>query len=200
MGVKNMQIRNLIILTVLLISVNIQASEKEYVIDNSHFSLGFLVEHAGYAKTLGMFREIEGSFIYNNEKNIVKDININIKTDSVFTNHEKRDAHLRSPDFLNTNQYPNMTFKSNMNNLNIDVGKITGELTLLGITKPLILNVKINKIAEYPFRVGLSKPIVMGVSANTSFKRSDFGMNYGVDKKFVGDKIELIIEFEAIQQ
>ncbi|MBJ41640.1 MAG: hypothetical protein CMD84_05145 [Gammaproteobacteria bacterium] len=195
-----MIIRNLLILAVLLISGNIQADDKEYIIDDTHFSLGFLVEHAGYAKTLGIFREIEGSFTYDEETNIVKDININVKTNSVFTNHEGRDSHLRSPDFLNTDQYPNMVFKSKTNNLNNKPGKITGELTLIGITRPLVLNAKINKIAQYPFRVGLFKPIVMGVSANTSFKRSDFGMNYGVDKKFVGDKIELIIEFEAIQQ
>jgi len=195
-----MIIRNLLILAVLLISGNIQADDKEYIIDDTHFSLGFLVEHAGYAKTLGMFREIEGSFTYDEETNIVKDININVKTNSVFTNHEGRDSHLRSPDFLNTDQYPNMVFKSKTNNLNNKPGKITGELTLIGMTRPLVLNAKINKIAQYPFRVGLFKPIVMGVSANTSFKRSDFGMNYGVDKKFVGDKIELIIEFEAIQQ
>jgi len=195
-----MLIRNLLILAVLLISGNIEADDKEYIIDDTHFSLGFLVEHAGYAKTLGIFREIEGSFTYDEETNIVKDININVKTNSVFTNHEGRDSHLRSPDFLNTDQYPNMVFKSKTNNLNNKPGKITGELTLIGMTRPLVLNAKINKIAQYPFRVGLFKPIVMGVSANTSFKRSDFGMNYGVDKKFVGDKIELIIEFEAIQQ
>jgi len=195
-----MQIRNLMMLIILLISDNVQADDKKYIIDDSHFSLGFLVEHAGYAKTLGMFREIEGSFIYNDKKNIVKDININVKTNSVFTNHEKRDAHLRSPDFLNTSQYPNMTFKSNVDSLNIDTKKIFGELTLLGITKPLILNIKINKIAEYPFRIGLSKPIVMGVSGSASFKRSDFGMIYAVDNKLVGDTIDLIIEFEAIQQ
>ena len=195
-----MQIRNLMMLIILLISDNVQADDKKYIIDDSHFSLGFLVEHAGYAKTLGMFREIEGSFIYNDKKNIVKDININVKTNSVFTNHEKRDAHLRSPDFLNTSQYPNMTFKSNVDSLNIDTKKISGELTLLGITKPLILNIKINKIAEYPFRIGLSKPIVMGVSGSASFKRSDFGMIYAVDNKLVGDTIDLIIEFEAFQQ
>ena len=195
-----MRIYNFLVLTILLISSNVQADDKAYVIDNTHFALGFLVEHAGYAKTLGMFKEIEGSFTYDEEKNIVKNVNITINTNSVFTNHEGRDSHLRSPDFLDTDQYPNMTFISNINDLNNNPGKIIGELTLLGVTRPLILNVKINKIAQYPFRVGLFKPIVMGVSANASFKRSDFGMNYAVDKKLVGDKIELIIEFEAIQQ
>ena len=83
---------------------------------------------------------------------------------------------------------------------NLISGKIKGNLTLLGKTRPLLLNVKINKIDTYPFRIGLSKPMVMGVSGSAIFKRSDFGMNYAVKKNLVGDEIELIIEFEARQE
>ena len=190
----------LITFIVLLFGQTIYAEEKKYIIDDSHFSLGFLVEHAGYAKTLGLFKHIDGSFIYDQEKNIVKNIIISVNTDSVFTNHEKRDAHLRSPDFLNTKKYPTMNFKSELNNLNENPNVLSGELTLLGQSRPLTLNFKINKIAQYPFRIGLTKPIVMGVSSSAEFNRSDFGMTYGVDKNLVGDKIQLIIEFEAIQQ
>ena len=126
--------------------------------------------------------------------------NIIVKTSSVFTNHEKRDAHLRSPDFLNVDVYPEMLFKSNESDISTRPLKIIGSLTLLGITKPLVLEASINKIAKYPFRIGISKPIVMGVSARASFNRSDFGMNYAVDKNLVGNTIDLIIEFEARKQ
>ena len=85
----------------IILTQNVHAEDKQYINHDSHFSLGFLVEHAGYAKTLGLFKHIDGSFIYNADKNTVKDILITVNTDSVFTNHEKRDAHLRSPDFLN---------------------------------------------------------------------------------------------------
>ena len=184
----------------IILTQNVHAGDKQYIIDDSHFSLGFLVEHAGYAKTLGLFKHIDGSFIYNADENTVKDILISVNTDSVFTNHEKRDAHLRSPDFLNVSKYPVMTFSSDFTDLNTSSGIIKGQLTLLGQTKPLALNFKINKIAKYPFRIGLTKPIVMGVSGNAKFMRSDFGMTYGVSKNLVGDMIELIVEFEAIQQ
>lgn len=184
----------------IILTQNVHAEDKQYIIDDSHFSLGFLVEHAGYAKTLGLFKHIDGSFIYNADENTVKDILITVNTDSVFTNHEKRDAHLRSPDFLNVSKYPVMTFSSDFTDLNTSSGIIKGQLTLLGQTKPLALNFKINKIAKYPFRIGLTKPIVMGVSGNAKFRRSDFGMTYGVSKNLVGDMIELIVEFEAIQQ
>ena len=181
-------------------STTILAEDDLYILDETHLSIGFLVDHAGYARTLGMFTEARGSFKYNEENRTVSDVEIIIDTNSVFTNHDKRDSHLKSPDFLNVQKYPTMTFKADMNNLKSNPGKIKGDLTLLGITKPLILNTKINKIDTYPFRVGLSKPMVMGVSATASFKRSDFGMNYALKKNLVGDQIDLIIEFEARQE
>ena len=73
-------------------------------------------------------------------------------------------------------------------------------LNLINREKKVLPSPKINKIAQYPFRVGLSKPMVMGVSARTSFKRSEYGMKYALDKELVGDEIELIIEFEARQE
>ena len=102
----------------LLFPVITFASTDKYIIDKSHFAIGFLVEHVGYAKTLGMFREIDGNYSHDTENNTINDINIIIKTDSVFTNHDKRDEHLMSPDFLNVSKYPEMTFRAN--NIKID--------------------------------------------------------------------------------
>lgn len=188
------------IMMLLLFSSTIVANENNYVIDDSHFSIGFLVEHAGYAKTLGLFKQIEGKYTYNQSLNLVKNLVMTINTDSVFTNHDKRDAHLRSPDFLDVEKFPTMTFMVDEYDLSKTPGKLKGKFTLLGVTKDVVLDFNINKVAEYPFRVGLSKPIVMGVSARASLNRSDYGMSYGVDKNLVGDEIELIIEFEARQQ
>lgn len=194
------KLRHILIFILFSSSTTILAEDDLYILDETHLSIGFLVDHAGYARTLGMFTEARGSFKYNEESSTVSDVEIIIDTNSVFTNHDKRDSHLKSPDFLNVQKYPTMTFKADMNNLKSNPGKIEGDLTLLGITKPLILNTKINKIDTYPFRVGLSKPMVMGVSATASFKRSDFGMNYALKKNLVGDQIDLIIEFEARQE
>tara|TARA_X000001036_G_scaffold424280_1_gene449148 strand:- start:257 stop:847 length:591 start_codon:yes stop_codon:yes gene_type:complete len=194
------KLRHILIFILFSSSTTILAEDDLYILDETHLSIGFLVDHAGYARTLGMFTQARGSFKYNEESSTVSDVEIIIDTNSVFTNHDKRDSHLKSPDFLNVQKYPTMTFKADMNNLKSNPGKIKGDLTLLGITKPLILNTKINKIDTYPFRVGLSKPMVMGVSATASFKRSDFGMNYALKKNLVGDQIDLIIEFEARQE
>ena len=194
------KLKQVFLLTLCFMSPTILANSQTYVIDETHLSIGFLVEHAGYAKTLGMFTKAKGSYKYDETSQIVSDVNIIIDTDSVFTNHDKRDSHLKSPDFLNVKEYPEMIFKADASDLKLNPGQIKGDLTLLGITKPLILNVKINKIDTYPFRVGLSKPMVMGVSATASFKRSEFGMNYAIKKNLVGDDIDLIIEFEARQE
>lgn len=183
----------------ILLPLTVWASEEEYIIDKSHFSIGFLVEHVGYARTLGMFRDIDGSYIHDVKNKKINDINIVINTDSVFTNDEKRDEHLKSPDFLHVDKYPEMVFKATDIKINNDETIINGNLTLLGITKPLILTGKINKIGKYPFG-GIIKPYVMGISAKGTIKRSDHAMMYAIKDNLVGDEIELIIEFEARRQ
>jgi len=154
----------------ILLPLTVWSSEEEYIIDKSHFSIGFLVEHVGYARTLGMFRDIDGSYIHDVKNKKINDINIIINTDSVFTNDEKRDEHLKSPDFLHVDKYPEMVFKATDIKINNDETIINGNLTLLGITKPLVLTGKINKIGKYPFG-GIIKPYVMGISAKGTIKR-----------------------------
>lgn len=183
----------------ILLPLTVWASEEEYIIDKSHFSIGFLVEHVGYAKTLGMFRDIDGSYIHDVKNKKINDINIVINTDSVFTNDEKRDEHLKSPDFLHVDKYPEMVFKATDIKINNDETIINGNLTLLGITRPLVLTGRINKIGKYPFG-GIIKPYVMGISAKGTIKRSDHAMMYAIKDNLVGDEIELIIEFEARRQ
>ena len=183
----------------ILLPLTVWASEEEYIIDKSHFSIGFLVEHVGYAKTLGMFRDIDGSYIHDVKNKKINDINIVINTDSVFTNDEKRDEHLKSPDFLHVDKYPKMVFKATDIKISNNETIINGNLTLLGITKPLVLTGKINKIGKYPFG-GIIKPYVMGISAKGTIKRSDHAMMYAIKDNLVGDEIELIIEFEARRQ
>ena len=147
-----------LIITLMLPSTGF-TKENAYVIDQSHFSLGFLVEHAGYAKTLGMFRHIEGSFNHDDEKNKITNVIINVNTESVYTNHDERDSHLRGPDFLNVEKFPKMTFTVDNVEITDNETLISGKLTLLGITKDINLTGKINKIAKYPF--GFSPPVVI---------------------------------------
>tara|TARA_Y100000590_G_scaffold115336_3_gene131625 strand:+ start:389 stop:970 length:582 start_codon:yes stop_codon:yes gene_type:complete len=190
-----MKVLNKYILAIILFPTLCFSQEYNYEIDEEHFSLGFLVEHAGYAKTLGMFRKINGDFIHDDKQNQITNVKIIVDTSSVYTNHEKRDSHLRSPDFLDVGKFPQMIFTADIIKITDNETTINGQLTLLGITKDIVLKGKINKIGPYPF--GFNPPIVMGISARGSFKRSDFGMMYAVKKNLVGDTIDLIIELEA---
>ncbi|KZD12520.1 YceI family protein [Oceanibaculum pacificum] len=180
-----------------------EAAPERYRIDSEHMAIGFLVQHIGYASTLGQFREAEGGFTFDEQARTLTDLKVSIKTASVYTAHEKRDEHLRKADFLNVAKYPEMTFvMTRAEPTGARTGKVTGDLTLLGVTKPVTLDVTWNKSGEYPFGGGvLGKPnYVTGISARGSFKRSDFGMDYGVADGLVGDDIQLIIELEAIRQ
>ncbi|MFN3459675.1 MAG: YceI family protein [Oceanibaculum sp.] len=180
-----------------------EAQPESYKIDPEHLSIGFLVDHIGYAKVLGLFREVEGSFRFDREAGHLSDLTVTIKSASVYTAHDKRDEHLRGPDFLNAGEFPEITFTMTGSAATGErTGTVTGNLRLLGVSRPVTLEVTWNKSGEYPFGGGLlSKPnFVTGISARGSFRRSDFGMMYAVENGWVGDIVDLIIEAEAIRQ
>ncbi|RDD61384.1 YceI family protein [Ferruginivarius sediminum] len=186
-----------------LIAIGVSASPakaepREFTLDPEHISIGFLVHHLGLADVLGMFREASGSFVYDEEANTVSDVEITIQTASVFTNHERRDEHLRGPDFLNVKEYPTMTFTADEAvKTGESKAKLKGELTMLGVTKPLTLDVTYKGGTFYPFGDG---HYAVGISARGTVKRTDYGMTYAAANGWVGDEIHLIIEFEAKRQ
>ena len=173
------------------------AKPEKYEIDPPHFSVGFLVEHVGMAKIMGMFLKAKGSFTFDEVSKTVSDIRVVVDTRSVFTNHEKRDDHLRSPDFLNSSEFPEMVFVATGGEPMGDrKDKIHGTLELLGVTRPVTLDVTWNKSGTHP----VYKTYATGISARGTFRRSEFGMSYAVANGWVGDEVELILEFEAIRQ
>ncbi len=174
------------------------AAPANYTIDAEHFSFGFLVRHIGFADILGMFLEMQGSYTFDEETMELSDVRVVVKTESVFTNHEARDEHLRSADFFNSGEFPEMVFVGQgAEKIGDRSGKVVGELTLLGVTQPLTLDVTWNKSGNYPFGDG---HFAMGMSARGKLSRSDFGMTYAVQGDIVGDEVELILEFEGIRQ
>lgn len=176
----------------------LQAEPRTFEIDPAHFSVGFLVEHAGYDKTLGMFREAEGSFVYDEADKTLHSGEVVVQADSIDTNHAERDEHLRGGDFLATDDHPTIRFEATELELGDDrSGTLTGDLTLLGTTREIELDVTINKTGPYPFG---DNPYVLGASARGTIERSEFGMTYGVAGDMVGDAVELILELEAVRQ
>ncbi|HEY6643936.1 YceI family protein [Povalibacter sp.] len=181
----------------LLAGANTYAAEERYELDPEHLTIGFLVKHLGYANTLGFFRQASGSYTFDEATRSLKNVRVVVETGSVFTAHDKRDDHLRGSDFLDASRTSRMIFTADSANWSDDkTFQVDGELELLGRRRPLRLTGTLNKSGIYPIG-GSSKPYVMGMSLRGTLKRSEWGMNYGVANGWVGDDVDLIIEFEA---
>ncbi|MHA7064617.1 YceI family protein [Azospirillum argentinense] len=171
-----------------------QAAPVAYKLDPAHTAVVFIVDHLGFAKAMGRFNTFAGELSFDKDAADKSSLSVTIDTTSVDTNHAKRDEHLKSPDFFNAKEFPKMTFKSTKIETTGDkTGKLHGDLTLLGVTKPVILDVTFNKDGVSP----ASKQETVGFSARGTIKRSDFGMKYGVPN--IGDDIQIIIESEAVK-
>jgi polyisoprenoid-binding protein YceI len=184
-------------LVVLLLSFSSQvlAEPRRYEIDPQHLTLGFLVEHVGFARVFGRFREAGGSFSFDEATGELSNVRVAVKTASVDTTVEARDRHLRSADFLNVEEHAEMIFESTGTTMLVErKGNLRGNLTLRGVVRPITLSVVWNKCAVSPLP---GKPWVCGMSVRGKFQRSGFGMTYGIADGLVGDEVELLIELEA---
>ncbi|MEL7258621.1 MAG: YceI family protein [Pseudomonadota bacterium] len=174
-----------------------QADMARYELDPTHTFVYFKVDHIGYAKTLGVFTEVSGGFMYDADSQELGDVDVSINAASVNTFHEARDEHVRNKDFLNVSEHPQITFVASSGSAESENnGTVTGDLTVLGQTRPVMLSVTLNKAGAYPFG---HKRDVLGLSMQTSIKRSDFGMMYAVENGLVGDTVDINIETEAMK-
>jgi polyisoprenoid-binding protein YceI len=187
------------VLPAFLVSVPlVQAEPTNFKVDDEHFSMVFEIMHIGYAPVMGMFREIEGEFVYDEETRELSSGKLIFKSNSVFTNHKKRDEHVTNKDFLHSSRHPDIVFTvTAFNTTGDNTGQVTGDLAMLGQTNPVVLDVTLNKSAVYPFG---HEEYTLGISAETSLKRSEWGMTYGLDGDMVGDEVTLRFGFEAIKQ
>jgi polyisoprenoid-binding protein YceI len=171
------------------------AEPARHELDPEHLTIAFLVEHIGYAKTLGTFRTASGELTFDDATGAVSAVRIEVATASVDTAHEARDRHLRSEDFLDSARHPQMIFTAaSAERTGERTFLVRGELELLGTRAPLTLEATWNKTAPYPIGPGT---VVLGASARGRLKRSDFGMTYGIADGLVGDDVEILIELEA---
>lgn len=174
-----------------------QADMARYELDPEHTALYFTVEHIGYSRVLGVFPQVEGSFMYDVDTQELGAVEVTIDAGSVNTFNKARDGHVRKRDFLDVSQYPEITFTATGGTpQNKTTGTVTGSLTILGQTNPVTLNVTLNKVAPYPFG---HKREVLGLSMTAAIQRSDFGMTYGVADGLVGDDVQINIETEAMK-
>lgn len=183
-----------------LFATPLAAEPREFTIDPDQFSIVFSVDHVGFNDRFGMFLEGQGRFVYDEETNRLHQGEVVIQAGSVFTNHRRRDNHVRNRDFLDARRHRDIRFVATDWMPGDDdprSGQLQGELTLLGQTHPVTLDARINKIARYPFG---HEQHTIGISATTTIQRSLWGMDYGIEDGLVGDEVSLIFEFEALAE
>jgi polyisoprenoid-binding protein YceI len=171
-----------------------------YAIDPSHTSVVFSVGHAGLSYTYGFFRQAAGSYILDTANPANCRFQFTIQTNSLDTNHAKRDEHLRSPDFFNVQQYPTITFESTAcSRANTTDGSmvydVTGNLTLHGVTRQVKVPLRLLAEGKGPYGDPRS-----GFLCQLELKRSDFEMNNLLENNLVGDAVSVTVSFEGVKQ
>ena len=167
-----------------------------FTIDPDHTFPHFSVNHLGFSTMQGRFDASSGKVTLDSAAK-KGTIEFSVKAASVNTGHAKRDEHLRSPDFFNAAEYPSITFKSTAVKFEADKpASVEGNLTLLGVSKPVKLNISAFNCGLHPMDP-TKKKFVCGADVSTQIKRSDFGMKYGLPA--VGDDIKLVFAIEAIK-
>jgi len=175
-------------------SVSPNVGTTTWNIDSAHTQAEFSVKHLMIATVRGHFGNVTGTVTIQNDDPTTANVDVTIDATSIDTRDEKRDAHLRSQDFFNVDKYPVITFKSTRAERAGERGyRLTGELTIAGVTRPVTLDVEDQGRAKDPW--GNEKA---AFSATTKIKRSEFGLTWNVALEaggmLVGDDIKISIE------
>ncbi|MEV7979088.1 YceI family protein [Streptomyces sp. NPDC086519] len=171
----------------------------DYTIDPAHTTLGFVARHAMVTNVKGSFQEFEGTLHLDGADPSKSTASLDIKMDSITTGSPDRDGHLKSADFFKIDEFPTMTFRSTeAEALGGDDYRITGDLTILGVTKPVTIDLEFNGAAKDPF--GNER---VGFEGKAEIKRSDWGVTWNAALEtggvLVSDKIKLNFDISAIK-
>lgn len=186
--------KSLLLAAALAMPASLVAAADEYVLDSSHSQVVFSYNHLGFSTTFGMFSGFEGNITFDQDAPEKSSVTVSMPTKSMFTGWEKRDAHFMSPDFFGAQDGDMVTFTSTSIDVTGDnTAKITGDLTLNGMTKPVVLDAKMNRMAQHP----MAGKDWVGFDATTTLVRSDFGL--GKFAPHVGDEVAVQISIEAMK-
>lgn len=191
-------IRGLILAALIIgftISGHFAAAADMYQIDTAHSMILFRAKHNGISYNYGRFNAFTGAITMDADVS-KSTVEFEVKTASVDTANDKRDQHLRNPDFFSAKQFPVITFKSTkvkMKEGTENMLEVTGDLELLGVKKSITVDVEITGKGK-----GRDGESLIGFESIFTIKRSEFGMTYGAGA--VSDDIRLIVTIEAQQE
>jgi polyisoprenoid-binding protein YceI len=171
-----------------------------YTIDPTHSRVGFVARHAMVTKVRGSFNEFEGSGYFDAEDPTKSNLELVIKAASIDTRNADRDGHLRSNDFFAMDEYPEITFKSTSVEQTGDAEyRVTGDLTLKGVTKPVTVDFDYTGAAVDPF--GNQR---IGLEGTTTINRKDWGVTWNAPLEtggvLVSEKVTLEFEVSAVRK
>lgn len=163
-----------------------------YQVDDVHSSALFRVHHAGAGQFWGRFKDVSGSFTLSDDAAKLA-FAIDVAVESVDTGEPKLDGHLKSPDFFNAKEFPKLSFKSTSAKKGANgMFEVSGDLTMHGVTKPITAMIEVTGESTMMGARG-------GAEAIFTVKRSDFGMNYGVQNGAVGDSVKVVVNLEGVK-
>ncbi|HNR91536.1 MAG TPA: YceI family protein [Dokdonella sp.] len=170
------------------------AAPVTYTIDPGHTQTIFSWNHFGYSNPSANFDSIEGTLTYDDADPTKSSVDVTIAVDSINSHVKKFDDHLKSDDFFDVAQFPTATFKSTRVEKGATDGsyKVTGDLTIHGVTKSVTIDAKLNARNEHPMK----KVPAIGFDGALAIKRSDFGM--GKYAPNVSDEVTIRITLEAM--
>ena len=165
------------------------AQAAEYTVDSAHSFVEWRIQHLGYSWLYGRFNKLSGEFSHDPDKPEASRITVQVDTASVDSNHAERDKHLRNDDFLAVDKHPTATFRSTGYSGSAEEGTMSGELTLMGVTRPVSIEVKKLGEGKDPwdgYRAGFIGTLLLD--------RRDFGIDYELGPKSWTLEMELGIE------
>ena len=167
-----------------------------WTIDPAHSVLEFAVKHMMFTTAKGRFEDFAGTLVFDEQNVENSSVEVTIQTASIATNTADRDAHLRSADFFDAEQFPTATFRSTSVKADGDDLTVNGELTIKGVTKPVTLKAELEGRGVNPWGVE-----VIGFEAKGKFNRKDFGLNWNQALEsggvLVSDEVKLSIDVQA---
>ncbi len=168
-----------------------------YELDPGHSQVLFSYDHIGFSETFGMFSGFSGEIKFNEDDPSASSVTVSMPVKSMITGWDARLQHFMSDDFFGATYGDVVTFASTSIEVTGDnSANISGDLTMNGITKPVVLETTLNKSAPYPFGEKEGRP-TLGLAATATIVRSEFGL--GAFAPAVSDEIDLLINIEALK-
>ena len=170
------------------------ANVEHFVLEKPHTQIVFIASHLGFSNSYGRFMDFDGEFILDHDDLSKSSVNVVIDAASLDMGHEKWTAHLKNKDFLDVEKFPEIRFVSDAVEWSGEKeAKVSGVLSMHGVDRRVTLDVQHNKSGVHPF----SGKYIAGFSAETTIRRSDFGMTFGLP--LLSDKVSIKISVEGIR-